>query len=981
MPRYTIHPWRTHSDLLAVRTQLYHLDKSSPDSRRHAVDRILSCWKLRGNLPHAVESTALLIDAQLHHHSQTSNHSDFALRAVYTAAFTRFVTGFCDIGRSREGLLQPSSMLDVAKRIGMPVHFVGLRHEAVHEELPSLGRLVKAVEEALRWLWEVYWSRLEGAGSGEGESGGKVDDGEVKDEARRMLKAFRSARREAFRMKRQGSAEHGSEVEGFARACSGVFDGGRGSVEVFATVLVEERFLFPSGRSLGDSMDGAFTLWDPLLCRLVRSQRTFAAAVIERLQAQMTEGTAHTSNDAVGEATALWLLHALELADTSAANGSRDKNGRTGTIRVCCLYPSHWTRMVGQRLLDSDADLSVDWRDLFEASSVAVGGEGMEVDTETGAAPDGLDRLLLSAPTLHAIHAKPLTSTPIFKMKLTSSALTIALATTVSAAIVPANSTANVTWPYQTFKTTNFTPPYLQISHYVGPSDTYLFFAPDGPKAFETAPLIMDMNGELIWNGPATHAFSFGTQVYDDEPVLVWWNGTLYPEPIGRGNGVVHMLNQRYEPIRNTTLAGNFQEQVPNATFPSNIDVHEIFITKNGSMLVTANNVTQADLTSVGGPKDGWVVAALIFEIDIATNQVLFSWNSLDHLDQLPFTDSLLPLGSEGLTGANQSLAWGYFHINSVAPYCNNKDDDGGSGYILSSRFFCTAVALSPNGTILWRLQGRTGGDFTLGPGVDFCYQHDVRAFPTNEQQQQQRQLHTTSSSDNASSNLITLHMHDNHNSPIENNTVPSSAKSLLLDLGTHHATLQHRYLNASGPIYSTAQGDLQPLENNGHVFVGHGWIPILEEFSHSGEILTTVQFAAAEARPGGEGGFVSAEAPTLSYRAFRQGWVGCPRTKPEVWAEKGTANGTGTGAGTGTATVVYMSWNGATEVEAWEVYSGGSSATLECVDVVAKTGFETMAFLADAAAYVQVKPRLRERGYGGLACEVVASEVVAVVG
>jgi len=122
------------------------------------------------------------------------------------------------------------------------------------------------------------------------------------------------------------------------------------------------------------------------------------------------------------------------------------------------------------------------------------------------------------------------------------------------------------------------------------------------------------------------------------------------------------MFNSSYEQIHETTLVGHFLEQVPNATFASDIDVHEIYLTQNGSMIVTANNVTQADLSSVGGPANGWVVEAQVYEIDVETNQVLFSWKSLDHLDQIPFNASLYPLGSEGYTGVNQSLAWGYVY-------------------------------------------------------------------------------------------------------------------------------------------------------------------------------------------------------------------------------------------------------------------------------------------------------------------------------
>ena len=237
----------------------------------------------------------------------------------------------------------------------------------------------------------------------------------------------------------------------------------------------------------------------------------------------------------------------------------------------------------------------------------------------------------------------------------------LAINTLANAKIMPADPSQNITWPYQVFKTVDFQPPYLNITHYTAPSEGVLFFAPDGATETQLAPVIMDMSGELVWNGPLEHAFNFGVYKYEDNPVLAWWNGTLFPEPIGRGNGLIYIYDNSYEQIQKVTLKGDFLELTPGVTYPSNIDVHELQITPNGSLIVTANNVTQADLSSVGGPGDGWVVAGLVYEIDIASNEVLFSWNSLDHLDKLPFTDSLYPLGSEGYTGANQSLAWGEY--------------------------------------------------------------------------------------------------------------------------------------------------------------------------------------------------------------------------------------------------------------------------------------------------------------------------------
>ncbi|KAI6817162.1 hypothetical protein KC340_g14750 [Hortaea werneckii] len=538
----------------------------------------------------------------------------------------------------------------------------------------------------------------------------------------------------------------------------------------------------------------------------------------------------------------------------------------------------------------------------------------------------------------------------------------VAISALAKADIVPIDATGN-NWPYQEYKTVNFTPPVLNITNNYKPSEGYLFFAPDAAKAYQTGPLIMDMYGELVWNGPEGHAFGFGKQNYLDEDVLVWWNGTAYPEPIGRGNGAVYMLNRQYEQIHKTTLEGNFVEHVPNATFPSNIDLHEIYITKQGTMIVTGNNVTQADLKSVSGPSDGWVVEAQVYEIDIATNDVLFSWKSLDHLDELPFTSSVYPLGSEGYTGENQSLAWGYFHINSASPY------DG--GYVLSSRFLCSAIAISGSEDVKWVLRGREGeGDFTHNPGTDFCYQHDIRAFPHQPSQ--------------TNTSVIELHMHDNANSPIENNTIPTSGKSLLVDLSTKTVTLQTQYLNTSGPIYTTAQGNYQPLPN-GNVFLGHGWIPIFEEFSSEGEILSTIQFGHAGTLPAEEGGGYESlprSETALSYRAFKQEWIGCPLTRPDVVVERHRqqqhqqwSHQSAWGEGSGEGVTVYVSWNGATEVEAWEIYGGRGMGSrshaqdgtkLSHLATIPKKGFESSAFIDDESIeMVQVRPVMKKRRGG----------------
>ena len=264
MSRYTITPWRTHSDLLAARQQLYSLNtnpthnqnpnqnenlNTNPDLRAQAVARIMA-WKLRGNLPHAVESTALLTDAILHH--DLSINSIFSVRAVYAAAFTRFVTGFCDIGRNRERALEPSSMLVIARQIDMPDEFVALRHEATHEDLPSVQRLVAVCEQALEWLWRVYWSRLPDeiiAPVVDVAKTTAVDVQQVRDGGRKLLKEFRSARKQGLKVK--GGTTAKSQVE-LVNKTAGEFEtlcrNQESAIVALTETLLDDKMLYPSDR-------------------------------------------------------------------------------------------------------------------------------------------------------------------------------------------------------------------------------------------------------------------------------------------------------------------------------------------------------------------------------------------------------------------------------------------------------------------------------------------------------------------------------------------------------------------------------------------------------------------------------------------------------------------------------------------------------------------------------------------------------------
>lgn len=69
----------------------------------------------------------------------------------------RFVTGLLDSHQDKRRKL---SMYSIAKTIGLPATYVELRHQATHEELPSLSKLRVATQKALGWIWDYYWTTL-----------------------------------------------------------------------------------------------------------------------------------------------------------------------------------------------------------------------------------------------------------------------------------------------------------------------------------------------------------------------------------------------------------------------------------------------------------------------------------------------------------------------------------------------------------------------------------------------------------------------------------------------------------------------------------------------------------------------------------------------------------------------------------------------------------------------------------------------------
>ncbi|EGD96911.1 hypothetical protein TESG_04336 [Trichophyton tonsurans CBS 112818] len=485
---------------------------------------------------------------------------------------------------------------------------------------------------------------------------------------------------------------------------------------------------------------------------------------------------------------------------------------------------------------------------------------------------------------------------------LSSSCLATLLATYLGAASVSAQSPPENLWPVQTFQSTDIQTPFFNVTKKGQTEPGYIFFTPRDKARKIGHPAIFDDNGQVVWKGPEdASTYGFKPQLLDGKPVMVSWFG--FANETGFGLGSMSIFDSSYEKIHEVILPGGDNEYYKTIyepkTFPSYMDNHEGQITDQGTIVVTVVNVTEADLRAVGGPEKGWVVDGGFLEMDIKTNDVLFRWSAAEHFDEIPVTFSLKPLDGAGTSSKDP---WNYIHVNSVYK--------SGDSYIVSSRYSCNIFLISKEGKIVWRLNGIDGGDFELGPGTNFCYQHEVRV-----------EEHTV--------DKITLTTHNNDNADFtpDDQTKPTTGLVLDLDLNAKKVSLNRMVWNSQQPVVSRAQGSYQVLGNH-HVLMGQGAIPVIEEYDANGAIVMDARF-------GNDG-------VTNCYRAYRSAWVGTPKTKPSVKACGADPNG---------AVVFYVSWNGATDVDSWKVFSVSDSGEVKEIANFPKNGFETRMELQKAGS------------------------------
>jgi hypothetical protein len=244
------------------------------------------------------------------------------------------------------------------------------------------------------------------------------------------------------------------------------------------------------------------------------------------------------------------------------------------------------------------------------------------------------------------------------------------------------------------------------------------------------------------------------------------------------------------------------------------------------------------------------------------------------------------------------STPWDWFHLNSIDPEPNGD-------ILISARSTWAGYQLEGgSGRILWRLGGLKSS-FKMGPGTETAWQHDGRLLGNGQ----------------------VSFFDDGSNPPIHSQ---SRAIRIALDFRTRQARLVSDDVHPGSPLLAASQGNMQTL-SDGNTLVGYGGVPVISEYSPVGALL----FDAHQPYD------------MIFYRAYRFPWSGTPLTPPAVLA---TANNTGEG------TIVYASWNGATDVAAWRVFAGKRSGPLAAKATIPAAGFESSTTLPDRYARVAVK-------------------------
>lgn len=450
-------------------------------------------------------------------------------------------------------------------------------------------------------------------------------------------------------------------------------------------------------------------------------------------------------------------------------------------------------------------------------------------------------------------------------------------------------------FPHQTFRSSDIVAPIFEVNTWdrnLTDDSTHIFIGSVYGE-MKGGPMILDASDlSLVYaDQEYENAYFSEPQTIKGKNYLTFWEGY---HSRGHANGFCLVMDEEYNVRYNVSAVG---------LHGALADMHEMHVTHNDTILFTTYNNIKYDTTAVGGEKDSLMQDSGFQEVDPENNELLFDWHASDWFD---VNDTFARY--DKAYGVGPDSGFDFFHINSV-----EKSLDG--NYLISSRHLSLLSLIDgTDGHPIWILGGRHNQfkDLSNGTATNFGWQHDAR-FYNNE------------------THITMFDNHGEHTGACE----PDDCKTrgLHLEINTDDMTVRTvaEYYHP-GHIDSGAMGGMQKLPN-GNVMTGWGYSPGFVEFTEQGELAMDIQ----------RGKLGDKNIPDMfAYRVVKGNWTGRPNWPPSVAMD--APHGTAENA------TLFLSWNGATDVDRWALFAGEDPETLKDYSnfrgTVGKMGFETVVSL-----------------------------------
>ncbi|KAI5247604.1 hypothetical protein E4T43_01964 [Aureobasidium subglaciale] len=469
-------------------------------------------------------------------------------------------------------------------------------------------------------------------------------------------------------------------------------------------------------------------------------------------------------------------------------------------------------------------------------------------------------------------------------------------------------------YPFRSFESTDLTPPAVarKVDSPACHDGLLTFLTPRGTAVNESRGfVILDDEGELVWMQKTEgQPYNLDVQTYQGAPHLTYWLGD--DTVGGHGEGDYYLLSSSYDLVAKISALDDLRA-----------DLHTLSITANDTAIIS---IYQPYEKEKGGQLQ-YLWDCVFQEIDIATNSLVFQWRASDYHD----TSESYHEPRYKDEGSTNHTHWDWYHLNSV-----EKDDLG--NYLVSARYTHSISYIDgQTGDLIWTLGGKRNMFTSSDHAFDFASQHFAQFHSVDDFPNLKASF--GESQEGVTTRLISLF--DNRNDDTWDSGLASRGLLLAVSYPTHPdfngkinkddylVRIVHEYLHPN-ELIADSQGSLQVVPSSGDnqdpsIVVGWGARAVWSSYSSSGKLMCDDHFGTEAAILNGS---------VQSYHVMRYPWIGLP-SKPLAGIYNPDRNS------------LFVSWNGATEVDSYALQhndesASGSYAGWIYIGITPKDGFET---------------------------------------